>query len=558
MVLLLVLNAFGVDADIIENAVGKEIDRAMTGLKFPGQPPPHYIAAHILAGEVAEVWATDGALIFNTQRTIRSLRTEVRVGNTMLDSGNFDVAIGRTNGTYHWGLGHEETELAIRKGLWISLDKAYKGATETYAAKLAARRGRDLKYTPDFSHTPSIIVPYVSAPPTGHDRLQARVMSITKHVADLHQLDLNEVVGQVFSGSMLVQDSANTRAWLPRNEVVIRAQIKAAASDGTPLKNDRSWVAKNIDNLPPIDEMKAQIADAANWVIELKNTPADTEYLGPVLFEPAAAAELFRQLLQPQICGTPPFESAPDGANQDARPIPTARIGRRLLPSGWSVTDHPQGDPNLASYMTHDFEGVASKSVELIKEGVLREVLMSRTPRPDRSSSTGHARNTRSSRFEAMPSQLDVRTDTPKSWTKLQRLALSRAKTAGLSHVLVVRRLSPPSLIETLEFSVTGDGPMAGLSTPTEVYKLYADGRKEPVRGLEFVGVDRRVLRDIIAAGRQSDPVEMLDVPGSSSRYETGWFDGLPVSWAVPAILIDELELHSRSGGEPRVVTRPQ
>ena len=99
---------------------------------------------------------------------------------------------------------------------------------------------------------------------------------------------------------------------------------------------------------------------------------------------------------------------------------------------------------------------------------------------------------------------------------------------------------------------------MAGLSTPTEAYKLYLDGRVEPMRGLEFVGVDRRVLRDIVAAGRQAAPVEMLDVPGSSSRYEAGWFDGLPVSWSVPAVIIDELELHSRSGGEPRVVTRPQ
>jgi len=212
----------------------------------------------------------------------------------------------------------------------------------------------------------------------------------------------------------------------------------------------------------------------------------------------------------------------------------------------------------LASHMTHDFEGVASQTVELVQEGVLRDVLMSRTPRSDRSMSTGHARNMRGSRFEAMPTQVSVRNARPKSWTKLRRLAISQAKTTGLSYVLVVKHLSPPALMDTLEFSVTGDGPMAGLSSPTEVYRLYADGREEPVRGLEFVGVDRRVLRDIIASGRTSLPVEMLDVPGSSSRYESGWFEGLPVSWAVPPVLIDELELHSRSGGEPRVVSRPQ
>ena len=99
---------------------------------------------------------------------------------------------------------------------------------------------------------------------------------------------------------------------------------------------------------------------------------------------------------------------------------------------------------------------------------------------------------------------------------------------------------------------------MAGLSQPIEAYRLYSDGREEPVRGLEFVGVDRRVLRDIVASGRATESIEMLDVPGSSRRYEVGWFEGLPVAWSVPPVLIDELELHGRSGGEPRIASRPQ
>ena len=76
---------------------------------------------------------------------------------------------------------------------------------------------------------------------------------------------------------------------------------------------------------------------------------------------------------------------------------------------------------------------------------------------------------------------------------------------------------------ENLEFSVTGDEPMAGLTTPIEVVKLFADGREEPVRGLRFVGADRRTLRDIVAAGKTGSPVQMLDVPGGSDRFGWGW-----------------------------------
>ena len=72
------------------------------------------------------------------------------------------------------------------------------------------------------------------------------------------------------------------------------------------------------------------------------------------------------------------------------------------------------------------------------------------------------------------------------------------------------------------------------------------------------MGADRRSLRDIVAAGKTSVPVQMLDVPGGSDRFGWGWFEGLGVSWSVPAVLIDEMELRSRAGGEARVVSRPQ
>ena len=75
------------------------------------------------------------------------------------------------------------------------------------------------------------------------------------------------------------------------------------------------------------------------------------------------------------------MESAPENASQDARPIPTSRIGRRLLPAGWRVIDDAQRYPELMGSMTYDYEGVATRAVTVVEDGVLRDVLMSRTPR---------------------------------------------------------------------------------------------------------------------------------------------------------------------------------
>ena len=52
----------------------------------------------------------------------------------------------------------------------------------------------------------------------------------------------------------------------------------------------------------------------------------------------------------------------------------------------------------------------------------------------------------------------------------------------------------------SLEIAFSGDGPLAGLTQATEIYRLYADGRTEPVHSMKFIGVDRRVMRDIVAS----------------------------------------------------------
>ena len=550
--------AWAGESDALEAAIHTEVERAMSDLTLPDQPKAHHISVIVGDAQASEVWAADGALTMTDFSQPRFMRVDVRVGTPEIDSGNFQAAFGRRQGLVLRGLGREDNTLALRREVWMALDQAYKGATETYAAKQAARRGRDLDYTPDFAPAEPFQTAKKAPIQADHSDLRARVLTLSQAIAGENLLEVNQVGGYAGDYRSFFYDSAGTRLWNDTNEVVIRAKLQAKAEDGSTLFNHRSWVARDLSGLPPTEVMVAELEGAARWLKQLQAVSPEAEYLGPVLFAPEASAELFRQLLQPQICGTPPMESAPENASQDARPIPTSRIGRRLLPPGWRVMDDAQRDPSLMGAMTHDYEGVPTRAVTVVEDGVLRDVLMSRTPRTDRERSTGHARGMAADRFEAMPTQVHITSKRVRSWTRLKRQALSMAKSAGLDHVLIVKRLSPPSMEENLEFSVTGDEPMAGLTTPVEVVKLHTDGREEPVRGLRFVGADRRTLRDIVAAGRTNAPVQMLDVPGGSDRFGWGWFEGLGVSWSVPAVLIDEMELHARAGGEARVVTRPQ
>ena len=100
----------------------------------------------------------------------------------------------------------------------------------------------------------------------------------------------------------------------------------------------------------------------------------------------------------------------------------------------------------------------------------------------------------------------------------------------------------------------SGDEAPSGLSQPSQAYFLYSNGVREPVRLGRFLGVDRRSMRDILAAGRPGPVRGVMDMPPSSMRYSMGLTGGLQVGWSVPELVISEMELIGQGGGEPRLL----
>jgi TldD protein len=552
-----IATAVASDTANLEAAVDAEITRSIETLRLPDQEGPYYVSVDILEGLYTMTEAELGVEIFHEKRPHRTARVDVRVGDASLDSSNFSGSFGTTDGLNIRGLAHESVEVATRRELWLAIDAAYKGATETLAAKKAAREGQATGRPPDLAPAPVLQLPAMPIREPEEALMRPLTQQLSAALKNHAHLDNSGVLSQDWHGRRLHVNSEGTHAWTPTGRTVVRAEVIARAEDGARLRNTRSWIAQNPELLPSQDTMAAELQQASSWLKQLQSAPIQKEYLGPVLFEGQAAMELFRQLLHQEISGTPPQESAPDPLIGDSSPIPWARIGRRLLPSGWTVVDDPMSNPNAVGYYTHDFDAVAAKRVEVVTDGVLKDVLMSRIPRAQKLESTGHGRSMGADRRVAMPAQVTVTPNRGKSGKALRRKALQYAREAGLPYVLVVRRMTPPAISEEFQFAVTGEAPLAGLTSPSEVYRLYPNGREEPVRGLRFVGVDRRVLRDIMATGKTSIPRNALDSPGASARFSLGYLSGLPVMWAAPEVVIGELELHGTGGGEHRVIPKP-
>ena len=83
---------------------------------------------------------------------------------------------------------------------------------------------------------------------------------------------------------------------------------------------------------------------------------------------------------------------------------------------------------------------------------------------------------------------------------------------------------------------------MRPISMPVYVYRLYPDGHEELVRGVRLRGVNARSLKDILAAGNDTNTLNYLenDVPFALLGAGGGTAE---VAVVAPSLLIDDLEL---------------
>ncbi|MED5371109.1 MAG: metallopeptidase TldD-related protein [Myxococcota bacterium] len=536
----------------------EELARATSELHLPDESPPWWLSYEVVDGEVTTVYADFGAVMARETRPHRVLRVESRAGDSSFDSANF-AAFGEPGGVLSAHLPHEDDPVALGRELWLATDIAYKQSVEQLSRKVAELPPGDQSEEKPPAMYPVTPTVDLDAQPFTIDApgLEERITHLSGVLAEYPQLESGVAAGSDWQGVRLLVNSEGTKLATETGYVVIRVEAVYKHSDGSRLRNGRSWVARHAGELPPIEQMEAEVREMADWLVALEDAPVLKEYLGPVLFDDAASVELYRQLAAAEFVGTPP-EAEGRGMFGEA-PIAraTARVGRRLMPAGWRVVDTPD-TPGAAGRYTYDHEGVPGQEVELVEDGVVRRVLMSRIPADVDGESTGHGRGLGSSRREAMPSNVRVEPKRSRRLKALERKGLRMAQQTGNEGLLVIRRIEPPAVTEDFDVTFMGDGPGAGLTRPYEAYLLLPDGTQQPVRGLQFSGVDRRVLRDAVMAGETADYVGVMDGPPGSERFYIGPVGGLPGAWAVPPVLISELELDGSSGGDQRVLARPE
>jgi len=533
----------GPQGDVLLQALSDWAQRAHQELSLQQGAAPYRTVFAAIDNRRYAARASFGELVSESGQRSRPGRVEVVVGDDQLNSSRFSGGprVGKIVGTP--SLVVEDVPLALARDLWLTADHVYKAAVVQHQVKLAslAALGGEPP-PPDWTaEPPAVAVELAPIVPVDEDKLRDIALQASERLRIPEGLRNGEVQVRAWDGRFYCATSEGTRLVQPEGYAVVYAWADMLREDGVRLYDQRQWVARRSSDLPSAEEIADQVEALGRGIAARAAAEAVDYYEGPVVLEGRAAADFFRYLVPKEVCGTPPSPSADRTYQQLTRSGP--RLGRRLLPTGWTVDDDPgRVLPGLAGGYVYDREGVAGQPVSLVRDGYVRDLLMSRVPRADLPRSNGHARGSVQSSWQGRLSIWEVEPARHLGSRAFTRQVVRAMKEAGLERILMVRGFKL--------------GSAGGLPRPTDAVWLAQDGSEQPVLSLQFQKVDRRTLRDVVAAGGGQQVHAYLD-----SWRLSGGADGdtgLPTVLLAPQrLLVGEMEAVF-PGADEKPVAYPQ
>lgn len=541
--------------EVLLRAMRDEMQRSWQLGAVAGSERPYYISYSLTDSENLNITSTLGATVNVARNHFRSPVVEVRVGSYEMDNTGH-VNSGAYNGTRFdnsWPL--EDDYQNLRESFWLSTDRDYKAAVESLGRKRAALNNAAAPpdMLPDyFPAQPIVKIPKIAHRPIDVDAWTARANRLSAIMKNYPDILSSAVTVSVVDGITSQLTSEGTAIRYADGLTWVYAKAEGQAPDGMLVHDAVSIQTLEPDQFPSEAQVENALKAMAENVRALMKAPAGEAYTGPVLFEPRAAAQLLAQLMNDNLKIQRRPVSEPGRA---ANVLPSEwenRLGARVLPDFFDITDDPtakmwNGKP-LAGFYEFDMEGVPPEPVRVIEKGILKSFLTTRQPVKGSSGSNGHARLPGNfGAYSASIGNLFVKASESQPLEELRRQMLEMVRQQNRPYGIVVRKLDYPFAGGGSEYqalaqaNLQSGGSARPVSPPVLAYRVYPDGREELVRGLRFHGLSTRALRDIVAASAETELFDFVNTNAPLALLGSGGY--LAGSAVVsPGLLFEEIE----------------
>lgn len=527
--------------DRLSGVLKNELQREFTQLKAADKNV-YYMSYRVDDIVSYRVTASFGVISSIDSNRVRVFTPTVRVGSYQFDNTH-NMQFGGAPGT----LPIVDNEDILRLSIWKSTDMAYKNAAQIYEQLLTNKKVRvaEEDTAADFSNAKREI--YFDAPlnyktlKPDLDKVAAALKNYTqvfKQNPDLLQGGANfelKITRKYFvdtDGSDIVENGTETWQSIFGN---------TKAGDGMELPLYKLYFAYTPAGLPAGDSVLADVSGMSAKLSELRKSPLADPFVGPAILSGRAAGVFFHEIFGHRLEGKR-MKNEFDGQTFKNK------IGTEVLPAFLSISMDPTtknvSGSQVNGYYKFDDEGVAAQKVEVVEQGILRNFLMTRTPINGMSGSNGHARTAPGGIPESRQSNLVVTGKSEKTFNELRDMLIAECKKQGKAYGY---------LFQDVQGGFTNVGrttPNAFNVLPTEVYKIYADGKPdELVRGVDLIGTPLSMFKHITACSNTMETFNGMCGSGS------GW---VPVSASSPAIFVDIIETQKKSKSSERLPVLPR
>jgi predicted Zn-dependent protease len=519
---------------VLVGAMKDELARSMQQLKLEGEAGPYYLSYFLFDVYQLRIIAESGAITVNAENRNRMLKIDLRVGSYAQDNSNF-ISLSNPSGIANTmtSLPIDNDYDVIRRQIWMATDRAYKSALETLTKKKAALQNAfQSEPLPDF-------VKGAANSSLGNENSftvqrapwTQRVDLLAKRFLKQQNIQKSRVDLTIRIANSNYINSEGATGIEPLSSARLAVAAATQADDGMPLDNYRIYTAARPEDLPDQAKLDRDVEGLISELLADRSAPLADEYSGPVLFMDEAAGELFSQGFAGLLAATkvPTSDSAQANAmlgRLTENPFMN-KIGMKVIANFLSLKAVPtmknyNQKPLLGAYGL-DEEGVPGQDVSLVENGILKNLLSSRSPVKGVEPSNGHARG-----GGVSPSIIQVTSSNKKTYPQLKQDLITAAKEEGFAFGYIVRGLTPTSDAISVDSgggessSQMQQGPeptQFRLTNPCSILKVYPDGREERVRGAEFGSININVFKNVLAA---SENETVYAFPINSTNRSSG------------------------------------
>ncbi len=534
--------------DALIEILRKDCRRALR-MRVPGFPKPYYCSFLMRDTKWFNTWASSGSMYRRRSNHTRNVYCDLRVGSyrydQITDGGLFDNDDERESYAHVSVPIDDKDHGGLRIALWRLSEAKFREALSDYSDRKSSSLSMvDInKKLPSFTKVKSVKhVKY--ARPEKVDEVKwvrfckraSKWLSTLKHVTgNWCEFDASQS-SQIFvstEGSVIVQH---------KKIFSLTAHMRKLTQEGLHIEQDLVINVGTQRDLPSFAEFKKLALQKHQQLLNLINAKKINSFSGPVLLCPNPAGVLFHEAIGHRLEGSR-FLSTGEGQTFKGH------VGNKVINEKITIRDNPtlktfRGQSCVGAY-DFDDEGVPAQDTLLIEEGILKGFLTTRAAINKKGhQSNGHARNRK---FQRPISRMGVTIIEGKetyNMDYLKALLIEEIKRQKKPFGMIVYETSGG---ETDTTSYDFQAFYGEISYATLV---YADGREECVKGVNYVGTPMQALGNIVAVGNE------LELDNSWCGAESGF---IPVTTISPAILVRNLELQAKDEERvtPYILPRP-